>query len=57
MSEGKSGSVVVYELHSDGGIGRDKFIFDGKDMYLIGACAIWNTNDTIWIVLLFLMRG
>ncbi len=23
-----------------------KFIFDGKDMYLIGACAIWNTNDT-----------
>ena len=44
--EEKAGSVVLYELHSDGGIGRDKFIFDGKDMYLIGACAIWNTNDT-----------
>ena len=30
--KGKSGSVVVYELHSDGGIGRDKFIFDGENM-------------------------
>ena len=37
---------VLYELQSDGGIGRDKFIFDGKDMYLISACATWNTNDT-----------
>lgn len=27
--QGKSGSVVVYEVYSDGGIGRDKFIFDG----------------------------
>lgn len=43
--KGKSGSVVVYELHSDGGIGRDKFIFDGKNMYLIGASATWNMND------------
>lgn len=37
---------MLYELQSDGGIGRDKFIFDGKDMYLISACATWNTNDT-----------
>lgn len=37
---------MLYELHSDGGIGRDKFIFDGKDMYLISACATWNSNDT-----------
>ena len=27
--KGKNGSVVVYEVYSDGGIGRDKFIFDG----------------------------
>ena len=38
--------ITLYELQSDGGIGRDKFIFDGKDMYLISACATWNTNDT-----------
>ena len=43
--KGKSGSVVVYELHSDGGIGRDKFIFDGENMYLIGASATWNMKD------------
>ena len=43
--KGKSGSVIVYELHSDGGIGRVKFIFDGENMYLIGASATWNMND------------
>ena len=43
--KGKSGSVVVYELHSDGGIGRDKFIFDGENMYLMGASATWNMKD------------
>lgn len=37
--EEKAGFIVLYELQSDGGIGRDKFIFDGKDMYLISACA------------------
>ena len=26
--EGKSGSVVIYEIHNDGGLGRMKFIFD-----------------------------
>ena len=43
--DGKSGSVVVYELHSDGGIGRDKFIFDGENMYLVGASVTWDMND------------
>ena len=45
--KGKSGSVVVYELHSDGGIGRDKFIFDGENMYLMGASATWNMKDAL----------
>lgn len=43
--EGDSGSVVVYELHSDGGIGRYKFIFDGEDMYVLTANAIWNIEN------------
>lgn len=43
--KGKSGSIVLYKLHSDGGIGRDKFIFDGRDMYLLSAIAIWNMED------------
>lgn len=42
--EGKGGSVVIFEIHSDGGIERSKFVFDGKDMYVLAARAIWNVN-------------
>lgn len=41
---GKSGSVVIYEIHDDGGIGRMKFIFDGTDMYVVSARSVWNGN-------------
>ena len=41
---GKSGSVVIYEIHNDGGIGRMKFLFDGTDMYVISAGSVWNEN-------------
>ncbi len=41
---GESGSVVVYEIHSDGGIGRMKFIYDGTDMYVVSAGSVWNRN-------------
>ena len=40
--DGKSGSAVFYELHSDGSIGRNKFTFDGKDMYFLDVNGIWN---------------
>jgi len=43
--EGKRGSAVVYEIHSDGGIGRSKYIFDGKDMYVLTANASWNSEN------------
>lgn len=33
----KSGSVIVYNIHYDGGVGRKKFIFDGTDMYVLNA--------------------
>lgn len=41
---GKSGSVVIYEIHDDGGIGRMKFIFDGTDMYVVSARSVWVKN-------------
>ena len=41
---GKGGSVVIYEIHDDGGIGRMKFIFDGTDMYVVSARSVWNEN-------------
>ncbi len=40
--EGVSGSAIVYKLHSEGGVGRMKFIFDGSDMYVLSAAAIWD---------------
>ena len=44
-TKGKSGSVVVYYVHYDGGISRMKFIFDGTDMYAVSARGIWNDDN------------
>ena len=43
-TDGKSSSVVIYEIHCDGGIGRMKFIFDGTEMYVVSAGSVWNKN-------------
>ena len=43
-TDGESGSVVIYEIYDDGGIGRMKFIFDGTEMYVASARGIWNDN-------------
>lgn len=48
--EGISGSAVIYEIHSSGGIGRMKFIFDGTDMYVLGVSAMWNSGDESEVV-------
>ena len=44
-TDGKSGSVVIYEIQDDGGIERMKFIFDGTEMYVVSARGIWNDNN------------
>lgn len=45
--EGKRGSVVVYDVCSDGGIERTKFIYDGTDLYVLSAKSIWtDRNDS-----------
>ncbi len=42
--QGKPGTIILYEIHWDGGIGREKFSYDGTDMYLLSTKAAWNTN-------------
>ena len=42
---GKRGTVVIYEIHNDGGLGRMKFIFDGTDMYVVSTRGIWNAEN------------
>lgn len=43
--EGKRGSVVIYEIHKDGGLGRMKFSFDRTDMYVVSTTGIWNADN------------
>lgn len=43
--EGKSGTTVVYEVHNDGGIERNKFVFDGTDLYVLSARAVWDKEN------------
>ena len=43
-ASGKSGSIVIYEIHDDGAIGRMKFIYDGTDMYIVSTGSVWNEN-------------
>ena len=42
---GRGGSAVVYEIHSDGGIGRYQYAYDGKDMYVLSAKAAWSDDN------------
>lgn len=41
---GSGGSAVVHEIHSDGGIGRYKYSYDGKDMYVLFTKAAWSDD-------------
>lgn len=42
---GKEGSVVTYKVHPDGGIGREKYVYDGKDMFLLASNAVWDDDN------------
>ena len=42
--EKQKGSGVIYEVHSEGSIGREKFIYDGKEMFLLASNASWDDN-------------
>ena len=43
--EGKQGEIVIYEIHRDGGLSREKYIFDEKDMYVLVARTVWNNEN------------
>ena len=43
--KGKSGSVIIYEVRQDGGIGRMKFSYDGTDMYVVSTSGVWVESD------------
>lgn len=43
-SAGESGRAVVFEIHSDGSIGRCQYTFDGEDMYVLTANFVWDDD-------------
>lgn len=43
--EGNMGLIAIYEVHSDGSIGREKYIYDGENMFLLNSCASWDDNN------------
>ena len=45
--KGEKDSIVVYEVHEDGGIGRNKYIFDGQNMYVLYVGSVWNDDEDV----------
>lgn len=44
-SEGNRSDVILYRIYEDGGIGREKYCFDGTDLYLLAARGTWNEKS------------
>lgn len=45
-TKGQQGFVVYYEVRSDGGLNRMKFIFNGTDMYVVSARGSWKSDNS-----------
>lgn len=45
--KGKPGEILLYELCGDGGIGRNKFVFDGQKMTVIYTRSTWNGSQAV----------
>lgn len=41
---GKTGEVILFRIHRDGGVGRLKYIYDGMDMYVLAANMTWRES-------------
>ncbi|MCX4328005.1 MAG: DUF6070 family protein [Lachnospiraceae bacterium] len=42
---GKKGSVVIYKILLDGSLGRNKYIYNGTDMYILTSTAEWDKDN------------
>jgi len=46
---GNNGSVVIYKILSDGGLGREKYIYNGEDMFLLASNTVWDDDNKPYI--------
>lgn len=42
LEQGVEGDVILYSILRDGSIERKKYLYDGGEMYLLAARAVWN---------------
>ena len=45
--KGEKDSIIVYEVHEDGGVGRNKYTFDGQNMYVLYVGSVWNNDEDV----------
>lgn len=50
VSLGAEGEITLYLIMTNGGIARQKFTYDGRDMYSLYTIAVWNKNNKPVIV-------
>lgn len=43
---GKAGTILLYIIHGDGGIGRLQYRYDGEDMYVLASNMTWGREET-----------
>ena len=43
--KGEGGEQILYKISRDGRIGRQKFVDDGNDLYVISAGVFWQTEE------------
>ena len=43
---GKAGTVLLYRIHRDGGIGRFQYQYDGENLYVLAANMTWGKDET-----------
>lgn len=43
---GKAGTVLLYRIHGDGGIGRFQYQYDGENLYVLAANMTWGKDET-----------
>lgn len=44
---GEQGEAVIYQVHGSGGVAREKYVFDGENMYVLAFGYVWNKENEV----------
>ena len=54
--EGNCGNAVIYEIYQSGGIHREKYIYDGREMYVVAVHLRWGNSGRLAVSYLSFTR-